>query len=322
MKKSVGIVGASGLVGTRLANLVAEKLDANIALFGNKSANSQMVVGNRRYKVLPIEHLLTAPLDIVGFCVDREISAQWIPQLTAKGVVCVDNSSYFRLQKGVPLIVPGVNDNPLPTSLLYANPNCTTIAVALALNKLTKYGLTSVNIVTMQATSGAGAGGLADLTEQNCYGKLKACNHPIYDNIIPQIEGFLPNGYTQEETKLQKELKKILCLPRLKVNSFCCRVPLTIGHCAVVTAKLSTNVNLEQIRKDLACQQNVLVLDNPSQNLYPMPTMVRQTKYVGVGRLVKVGAKQLNMFVVEDNLLRGAAYNALEIMQMVIEKCH
>lgn len=318
MKKlSVGIVGASGLVGSRLANLVADKLNCTVTLFGNKSANKKMIVGGKVYKVQCVDSLVDHPLDMVGFCADNQVSARWIPLLTQKGVVCVDNSAHFRLHKNVPLVVPGVNDSSLPKSNLYANPNCTTIGVAMAVAPLVKQGISSLNVVTMQSASGAGGDGLEDLCSRSSYGKLKAFAHPIYDNVIPQIGNILTSGYTTEEMKLKQELKKILCLKGVKINSFCARVPVTIGHCAVVTVKLKNKVDVTQIRQDIALQPNVLVFDNREQSVYPMPLMIRQTKFVGVGRIVKANAHTVNMFVVEDNLLRGAAYNALEIMEKV-----
>lgn len=309
------------MVGSRLANLIADKCnDISLSLFGNKSANRRVAICNKCYTVLPVHSVVEQQLDIVAFCTEAEVSAKWIPKLTAKGVACVDNSSYFRNKRGVPLIVPGVNDSSLPTSLLYCNPNCTTIAVAIALKPLLPLGLSSVQVVTMQAASGAGSGGLEDLTSQAGYGRLKQFAHPIWDNVIPAIGQACTSGYTTEEIKLQKELKKILELPRLAVNSFCCRVPVTVGHCAVVTVRVKSNVSVDCVRRLLSTQSKLLLLDEAQSNLYPMPMMLRQTSLVGVGRVVKCGQNRFNMFVVEDNLLRGAAYNAYEIVQQLVDK--
>ncbi len=254
------------------------------------------------------------------FMANEQVAAEYIPKLARQGVVCIDNSTRFRLNKNVPLIVPQINSEKIGQCKIIANPNCTTIQVATALNALIPLQPYAICVATYQATSGAGKDGLADLVEKNTYGRLKSFRHPIFDNLIAQIGEILPNGHTSEEEKMKYESRKILNLPRLKVNAFCVRVPVTIGHGAFVNVKFKQRFSLQQARELLEKQPNVLTFDDVVKGIFPMPTLLRHTHFVGVGRLHSDGANGLNMFVVADNLLVGAAYNAYGILKICMQE--
>lgn len=322
--KTVAIVGATGLAGEKLTALVANMPNVRVRLFGENSVGRKICVRNKSVVVESCENLLCPPPDYALFMSPNDVSAKYVPKAAKKGVVCIDNSSFFRLKKGVPLVVPCINGDEARGSTLIANPNCSTIQVAIALNALKQLCPTRLLAVTYQSASGAGREGLNDLTEQRGYGKLKSFRHPIYDNLIPMIGEVTRDGYTEEEQKLKNESRKILGLPRLKVNSFCVRVPVSVCHGAFVNVAFKNKFTLDKVRALLGNAPDVLLLDEPKCGLYPMPLQLRNTKYVGVGRITKdTTANAINFFCVADNLLRGAAYNAYEILlcKMREEKC-
>ncbi len=317
----IAIVGASGLVGNSLSKLVADKFPkAKLYLFGNKSAGQKICLRGKNYTVKQIDDILQEVPQIALFVATTDVSQKYIPLLLKLGVTCIDNSSVFRMDKEVPLVVPCINGADIGNAKLIANPNCTTIQIAIVVNALRKLCPYKMTAVTMQAVSGAGADGLTDLQEKRNYGKLKAFPHPIFDNIIPQIGDFLPNGYTTEENKVIEESEKILRMP-LAINSFCTRVPITVGHCAFVNLQCEKNFSIEQVQELLKGHHNILLFDDKTNNIYPLPTMLRATKYVGVGRVTRDKTSNgINLFVVADNLLRGASYNALEILEIVAKR--
>ena len=313
---NIAVVGATGLVGEKLTQILSEKLPlANVSLFGNTSVGNKVLFRGKETVIENTECLLSTKLDYAMFMATNEVSAKYIPKLVANGVTCIDNSSEFRLKRNVPLIVPCINGEKIDGKLI-ANPNCSTIQVVLAVNALKSLHPTKMTAVTYQAVSGAGKSALNDLIFKNGYGKLNNFRHPIYDNLIPVIGELRSDGFTTEERKLTDESRKILDLPKLKVNAFCARIPVTVGHGVFVNLHLKEKINLEQVRSLLRNAPNVLLLDDAENGLYPMPITLRNTKFAGVGRLTKdPTANAVNFFVVADNLLRGAAYNAFEILQ-------
>lgn len=319
--KSIAIVGATGLVGEKLTEILSTNLtNANVRLFANTSAGQKIVFRNKPTVIEPIDDLTQSNVDYAMFMATDDVAKKYVPQLVAQGVTCIDNSATFRLHKDVPLVVPCVNGDLIYGKKLIANPNCSTIQVVVAVNALKEMQPTKMVAVTYQSTSGAGKAGLYDLNMQSGYGKLRCFAHPIYDNVIPCIGKTQKNGFTDEEMKLVNESRKILQLPRLKVNSFCARIPTTVGHGVFVNLHLKERVNLDKIRALLRNAPNVLLFDDTANGVYPMPTMLRNTKYVGVGRITKdPTANAVNFFVVADNLLRGASYNAYEILCKAME---
>lgn len=318
---TIAIIGATGLVGQTLAEILADKLpNHKLLLFGNESAGQKVCYFGKTYTVLGTQRLLQCKPNYAMFMANEQVAAQFVPKLAKLGAVCVDNSTFFRLRKNVPLVVPQINGEKALNSNVIANPNCTTIQVAIALNALLPLRPARVTVATYQSASGAGKEGLRDLLEQRDYGKLKSFRHPVFDNMIAQIGEVLPNGHTTEEEKLKNESRKILNLPRLQVNAFCVRVPVSVGHGAFVNVQFRQPVLPEQAKELLQKQPDVLVLDDAEKGIFPMPTYVRHTHFVGVGRLHADGKKGLNMFVVADNLLVGAAYNAYGILEKVMKQ--
>ena len=319
--KNIAIVGCSGLVGEKLTQILSDNLPrANIRLFGNTSVGTKVLFRGKETVIEDCDSLLTGQIDYAMFMATNEVSAKYIPKLVAKGVTCIDNSSHFRLKRNVPLVVPCINGEQIAKNKLIANPNCSTIQVVIAVNALKQLRPTKMTAVTYQAVSGAGKAALTDLKDESCYGKLHSFRHPIYDNVIPMIGDLRDDGFTTEERKLTDESRKILDLPQLKVNSFCARIPITVGHSVFVNLQVKEKVDLDKVRQLLQNAPNVLLLDDAANGLYPMPMMLRNTKYVGVGRITKdPTANAINFFVVADNLLRGAAYNAYEILCQVME---
>lgn len=319
--KTIAIIGASGLVGEKLTEIIADKFsDYRILLFGNATIGKRKQVGTRFVTIQHCDKLYTEQIDYALFAATNEISQKYIPELEKRGVICIDNSSQFRLNKNVPLVVPSINGDAISNCNVIANPNCSTIQVVLAVNALKSLLPYKMTAVTYQAASGAGKEGVFDLAEKRNYGKLKCFDHPIYDNVIPCIGQVLKSGATSEEQKLVDESRKILQLPKLKVNSFCARIPVTTGHSVFVNLQFKQKFTLDEVRNLLENAENVLLFDDPQNGVYPMPIMLRHTKYVGVGRIEKDKTSNgINFFVVADNLLRGAAYNAYEILKRVID---
>ena len=314
--KTIAIVGACGLVGDKLMDLLSERLPkTTVRLFGNSSVGTRVLFRNKPTLIEDCKALLDGGIDYAMFMATNEVSQEYIPQLVKCGVTCIDNSSAFRMRRGVPLVVPSINGELIRGAKLIANPNCSTIQVVMAVNALKEMQPTKMTAVTYQSVSGAGKAAIGDLSEQRNYGKLASFSHPIYDNLIPCIGKIQSDGFTDEEHKLQNESRKILDMPRLKVNSFCARIPITVSHGVFVNLHLKEKVDLPKIRNLLKKEPNVLVFDDAENGVYPMPIMLRNTRYVGVGRITKdPTANAVNMFVVADNLLRGASYNALEIL--------
>lgn len=309
----VAIVGASGLVGAKLTEILAYKIPhAKLLLYGNTSVGKTVFVRGKGHKIQPISQILSDKPNYAMFMASEEVAREYIPQLS-QYCVCVDNSAAFRLTRGVPLVIPQVNGQTIGCNKVISNPNCTTIQVVIALHALIALEPTVMTVATYQSVSGAGRDGLEDLQEKRSYGKLKCFAHPVYDNLIPAIGEILPDGTTMEEQKLRKESRKILNMPSLAVNSFCVRVPISVGHGAFVNIKFGKTFELDEVRTLLKREKDLLLFDNSAS--LPMPQVVRHTHFVGVGRLSSDGDGGLNMFVVADNLLRGAAYNAYQILE-------
>jgi aspartate-semialdehyde dehydrogenase len=268
---------------------------------------------------MPTENILQNLPDVSMFMANESVAKVYIPQLAKLGVTCIDNSSYFRLQSDVPLVVPSINGHTIGQSKIIANPNCTTIQVAMALDCLKSLVPYKATVATYQAVSGAGREGLADLAENRSYGKLRAFAHPIANNVLPLVGSVTESGYSTEEIKMQNECAKILDAD-IAINCFCARVPVTVGHSAFVNVQFERPFTIEQVTSLLQKGCDILTFDQKDGNLLPMPMCLRGSKYVGVGRIVRDQTTNgINMFVVADNVLRGASYNAYAILQCVLE---
>lgn len=315
---TIGIVGASGLAGEAVKDILQDKLGDKIKLrlFGNTAAGKRLQYGAKWITIEPTENATCGALDFALLMCPNEVSTKIVPILAKKGVVCIDNSSAFRLNDQVPLVVRQINGDKIGGNII-ANPNCVTIQVAIALHALKKFCPERITVATYQSASGAGKEGLADLTERRTIPQLKCFSQQIFDNVIPKIGEILPDGFTAEERKMQDELPKILDDNKLQVNCFAARVPVSVGHCAFVNVQFGKPFTVDEIRQSLKSQPNILLMSDD----LPTPRILCHTKYVAIGRIVEyLPTNSVNMFVVADNLLRGAAYNAWEILEQILQQ--
>ena len=312
---NVAVVGATGLIGRNIVRQLESRLFpvGSLILFASRhSAGQRMKFGGREIEVLELteENVCKNRADIALFSAGGEIGKKYAPLFATLGTIVVDNSSAWRMNDSVPLVIPSVNSaDVLMHTGIIANPNCSTIAAVIALAPLNKrFGLKKVVYSTYQAVSGAGMGGINDLKEGT---RLKFPKAIAY-NVIPQIDCEDRDGYTKEEIKMMDETRKILALPNLEVSATCVRVPVFVGHAISIYAEFAADVTVETAT---ACLKEAagIVLD-------PLPTPVDAdgSDDVYVGRIRPGGPKALNLWAVADNVRRGAATNTVEIAELLI----
>jgi len=328
MKKyKIAVVGATGLVGRTVLKVLEErKLPVSeYALFASsKSAGKKMIFGGKEYVVKELnEDSFNEKFDYAIFCAGGEISKKYAPICAKTGCIVVDNSSYFRMNEDVPLVVPEVNFEDVKYHHgIIANPNCSTIQAMLPLKALDdKYVIKRIVYSTYQAVSGAGRAGLEDLENIDGQKPLKKFPHPVYNNCLPQIDVFLDNGYSKEEMKMINETRKILHKPELKVTSTTVRVPVTNSHSEAINVEFEKDFNMNELIDTLKEFPNIILQDDLSSNKYPMAITATGHDEVFVGRVrrdesVKSG---INMWVVADNIRKGAATNAVQIIEKMIK---
>ena len=326
-KYKVAIVGASGLVGRTVLKVLEEQNLSNCSftLFSSKkSAGTKMNFLGTDYVLLELtESSFDNGFDYALFCAGSEASEKYAPIAVKNGCVVIDNSSLFRMNPQVPLVVPEVNpEDLLNHNGIIANPNCSTIQAVVALGPIDKkYKIKRIVYSTYQAVSGAGRFGIEDL-EKRAYGNdLKKFNYPIYNNCIPQIDIFTDDGYTKEEHKMIDETRKILKNPNLPITATAVRVPVLNCHSECINVELEKDFDLYDIKILLQNSSGILVADNPGKEQYPIPTKVTGNDEVFVGRIRRDDSIEngLNLWVVADNLRKGAATNAVQIMKKLIE---
>ena len=262
--------------------------------------------------------------DYALFSAGGEVSKKYAPIAAKKGCTVIDNSSYFRMDKNVPLVVPEVNFEDVRNNHgIIANPNCSTIQAMLPLKALDdKYKIKRIVYSTYQAVSGAGKNALEDLSNVDNTLPLKKFPHPIFNNCLPHIDDFLDNGYTKEEMKMINETRKILHHPDLKITATTVRVPVSNSHSEAINVEFENDFKIDELVKTLKDFPNIVVVDNPSKNEYPMPINATGHDEVFVGRIrrddsVKSG---VNLWVVADNIRKGAASNAVQILEKLISE--
>ena len=253
-----------------------------------------------------------------------ETSKKYAPIAVKNGCIVIDNSSAFRMDEAVPLVVPEVNPQDIKfNNGIISNPNCSTIQSVLPIKALDdKYDVKRIIYSTYQAVSGAGRLGIEDLENRYTSKLLKKFTYPIYNNCLPHIDTFLENGYTKEEEKMINETRKILHKPNLKITATCVRVPVLNCHSESINLEFEKDFKIKDVYKALENFENITLLDNPKENLYPIPTKVSGIDNVFVGRIrrdysVKSG---LNIWVVADNIRKGAATNAIQILEILTNK--
>lgn len=325
---NIAIVGATGMVGNKFLQVLSErKLPVkNYYLFASKkSAGKKIEFMGKEHTVIELteENVNAMQIDFALFSAGGGTSKVFAPVFAKTGCVVIDNSSQWRTDPEVPLIVPEVNgEDSLKHKGIIANPNCSTIQAVVALKPLhEKYGIKRVVYSTYQAVSGAGLAGYNDLK----YGAdkdytLTKFTHPIFGNVVPHIDVFLPNGYTKEEEKMMFETRKILCDQNIKVTATTVRVPVLHGHSESINIEFNKPCTLEGIKESLKNQKGVIIIDEPEKNLYPMPIYAEDKDEVFVGRIrlddtVDSGC---NLWVVSDNIRKGAATNAVQILEYLI----
>ena len=276
------------------------------------------------YKIISLNELLEKNVDLALFSAGGEISKIWAPKLAEKGVKVVDNSSFWRMSNEHKLIVPEINGHELSADdMVIANPNCSTIQLVMALAPLhKKFVVKRVVVSTYQAVSGTGKKAVEQLKNEvnNIDGEM-AYHYQIYQNAIPQCDVFTENGYTKEEMKLTNETKKILD-KNIDVVATAVRIPVVRGHSESVNITFENDFDLDEIRFALKQMRGVTVLDSPAKNEYPMPINAYKKDEVFVGRIRKdfTQEKTLNMWIVADNLRKGAATNAVQIAEYLVAK--
>lgn len=320
---NVAVVGATGMVGNKFLEVLSErKLPVeNYYLFASsKSAGKEIDFMGKKHTIIELtsENIKGKNIDIALFSAGGGVSKEFAPQFAAMGAVVIDNSSQWRMDKDVPLVVPEVNGMAaLEHKGIIANPNCSTIQAMLPLKALhDKYTIKRVIYSTYQAVSGAGVKGYNDLKN----GTTEKFPYPIAYNLIPQIDVFLPNGYTKEEEKMINETKKILNDYTIKVTATTVRVPVFHGHSESINIEFEKPCTLEGIKEALTNMQNIVVVDDIENGKYPMPIYAENHDEVYVGRIrlddtVESGC---NIWCVADNIRKGAATNAVQIAEFLI----
>ena len=329
MKKyNVAIVGATGLVGRTFLKVLKERNFPVEKLYLYASARSAGKTVNfvgKDYTVIELkDENIKDDIDVALFSAGGDMSKEYAPKFKAKGAIVVDNSSAWRMEKDIPLVVPEANPEALDGhNGIIANPNCSTIQVMPVLKVLAdKYGLKRVVYSTYQAVAGSGQKGIDDL-EANLKGEpSKNYPHQIAFNLLPHIDSFLDNGYTKEEMKMVEETRKILGLPDLKVTATCVRVPVKMGHAVSVNVELEKSFDLKDVFEAFEEKEGVVVKDDVSKNVYPMPIEAEDTDEVYVGRIRRDESVEngLNLWVVADNIRKGAATNTIQIAETLIKK--
>lgn len=324
----VAIVGSTGLVGRTVLKVLEEKNFTNCTytLFASKkSAGTKLQFLGQNYIIQELtEDSFNYNFDYAIFCAGGSISEKFAPIAVSKGCTVIDNSSVFRMNKDVPLVVPEVNPEKIfENKGIIANPNCSTIQAVVALKPLDdKYKIKRIVYSTYQAVSGAGKAGIEDL-ENGIKGIApQKFPHPIFNNCLPHIDVFMPDGYTKEEYKMINETRKILNKPYLPITVTCVRVPVKNCHSESINIEFRTNFDIYDVKMLLQNSPGIILVDDVEKNYYPLATKVDGYDDVFVGRIrrdfsVPYG---INLWVVADNLRKGAASNAVQILEKLISK--
>ncbi len=325
----LAVIGASGLVGG-VMNQVLEEFDLPITEYipvaSAKSVGKTVFYKNHPYEIVSMEAAVSKRPEIAIFSVGGDTSLEWAPKFAAVGTTVIDNSSAWRMHPDKKLIVPEINAHELTQEdKIIANPNCSTIQMVMALAPLhQKYGIKRLVISTYQSYTGTGAKAVKqyDLEKsgQICPDAEKAYKYPIFHNAIPHCDVFLDNGYTKEEMKLVHETRKILGAADIKITATAVRVPVGGGHSESVNVEFHKPFEIEDVRNILSTTQGVEVKDSPDTFDYPMPLFAKDRNEVFVGRIRRDESIEngLNMWIVADNLRKGAATNAVQIAQYLL----
>lgn len=332
MNINILVAGATGLVGSTMFRLLESRAyAASLKIYpvaSERSKGKQITFRNQKLDILLMEEALEVAghAGVALFSAGSAFSMEWAPVLAQHRMRVIDNSSAWRMHQDVPLIVPEINPAALqPAHHIIANPNCSTIQMVMALKPLhDMWGLREVVVSTYQAVTGTGYKAVKQLEEERKGQKpLEAAYpYPIDLNLIPQVDIFLDDGFTKEELKMRQESRKIMNLQDLKIAATCVRVPVMGGHSESVAATFGSEVSVQDAREALRRMPGVCLMDDPSAKHYPMPLYCNDRDEVFVGRLRKDpdDPKRLHLWIVADNLRKGAATNAIQILELLIAR--
>jgi len=324
----VAVVGATGLVGTKMLQVLAERNFPVTELFpvaSERSIGKEIEFKGKKYKVVSMTDAIAAKPDVALFSAGGSTSLEWAPKFAEAGITVIDNSSAWRMDATKKLVVPEINADALTKDdKIIANPNCSTIQMVVALNPLhKKYGIKRIVVSTYQSVTGTGVKAVTQLmNERNGVQGEMAYKYPIDMNAIPQIDVFLDNGYTKEEMKMVNETRKIMRDDSIKVTATTVRIPVMGGHSESANVEFAKDFDLNEIKTLLSAAPGVVVVDDIANAQYPMPKDAHEKDEVFVGRLRRdeTQPNTLNMWIVSDNLRKGAATNAVQIAEYLVLK--
>lgn len=326
---NIAVVGATGMVGRTMLQVLEERdmqIEELIPVASERSKGMPVFFKGKEYKAITLQEALSKNIDYALFSAGGSVSKEWAPKFAALGVVVIDNSSAWRMEKDVPLVVPQINLDAIKSeSRIIANPNCSTIQMVMTLAPLHReFGIKRLVISTYQSVTGTGKAAVEQMEEERTNGSATTMvyNHPIDKNCIPHCDVFMDNGYTKEEMKLVHETRKILNDQNMGITATAVRVPVVGGHSESVNIEFSKEADVERIRELLMAAEGVVLMDNPKQNLYPTPLEVMNKDEVFVGRIRKDESQDntYNFWIVADNLRKGAATNAVEILEKLSKR--
>lgn len=329
MKKqyTIAVVGATGMVGRKMLQVLAERklpIKELVPFASARSAGSKIAFEGKDYTVVELseENVRARKIDYALFSAGAGVSKQYAPIFADCGAVVIDNSSQWRMDPTVPLVVPEVNPQDIAKNHgIIANPNCSTIQAVVALAPLHRaFGIKRIVYSTYQAVSGAGVGGYNDLQNGIAGESPKKFPLPIFGNVLPHIDVFLPNGYTKEEEKMIKETRKIIGDDSLRITATTVRVPVYYGHSESINVEFNTPVTAAKVRETLEKTPGIVVMDDTANGVYPTPRELADRDEVFVGRIRQDESVEsgVNLWVVADNIRKGAATNAVQILETII----
>ena len=325
----VALVGVTGLVGNVMCEVLSETnfpVDHLVPVASARSIGREIKYGGNKYTVMGMEEAIKAKPDIAIFSAGGSTSLEWAPRFADEGIRVVDNSSAWRMDPSKKLVVPEVNADTLTSEdLIIANPNCSTIQMIMVLAPLHRaYDIKRLVISTYQSFTGTGVPAVAqyEAEKNGQVSERPAYPHPIFENCLPHCDVFLENDYTKEEMKLVHETRKILNDPSIQITATAVRVPVSGGHSEAVNVEFNQDFDLVEVRKLLAEMPGVKVMDDPGANVYPTPRQAKNRDEVFVGRIRRDHSIDhgLNLWIVADNLRKGAATNAVQIASYLHQK--
>lgn len=324
----IALVGATGLVGGVMLEVLKERgfpVSELIPVASERSVGKMVTFNEKDYPVVDISTAISMKPDVALFSAGGSTSKEWAPKFTEVGTIVIDNSSAWRMDPNKKLVVPEINGTDLTEEdKIIANPNCSTIQLVVALGPLHKaYGIKRLVISTYQSYTGTGMKAVRqyDAERNGEQNHDDAYPHPIFENCIPHCDIFYDNGYTKEELKLVNETRKIIGDQNIQITATAVRVPVNGGHSESVNIEFEKDIEIDEVKSILNDSEGIVVLDDVNQNVYPMPLMAKNRDEVFVGRIRRDNSIEsgLNLWIVADNLRKGAATNAVQIAEHLLK---